>query len=89
MTSTEHAATREQTGEAGNEAADAARSERITAMFRRGLAGQRRALDPARHLVGHPSVGGAMAYRAAQSLWLAYALLRQAAAGRAARTALR
>jgi hypothetical protein len=67
--------------QAGRDGEEGARRERIGAIFRHGLEGQRRACDPLRHLVGAPGVGGSTVYRPAVSLWLAHALLRQAGGG--------
>ena len=64
--------------QAGRDGEEGARRERIGAIFRRGLEGQRRACDPLRHLVGAPGVGSTTVYRPAVSLWLAHALLHQA-----------
>lgn len=55
------------------------RQGRVAAMYGAGLGAIRLAYDPQRHLVGQatPEEGGRRAYRVAQSLWLAHALLRE------------
>ncbi|MBI3972364.1 MAG: hypothetical protein HY332_13880 [Chloroflexi bacterium] len=59
-------------------AADA-RAQRIETIYRRGLEEMRRTYDPVRHLLAQGPVrpGGKPTYRAAQSLWLAHARLRE------------
>jgi hypothetical protein len=64
---------------------DAARAARIAGIYERGLAEARRAYDPERHLIGQPSADGSgRSYRAAMSLPLAHALLREGDAAEAA-----
>jgi hypothetical protein len=59
------------------------RRARIALVYQRGLAADRRAYDPARHLIGHLALQdpAVRVYRAAQSLPFAHALLREGDAG--------